>query len=233
MKQRLNILNTLTEVLFPLCSYYLVNSIVVILGISYIESKKEVLSLVILGETAYTLCSCLVKMLAFLFSGIVAWSFYKKEKKLTTVCKEWEFNLKKSVFLVVLGAALGLALNIVWARLPWFQNNEAYEKVAENQYLYPVWLGILLYGLLSPWAEEVLFRGVLFLAFERSLGTIGGILMSSLFFGLFHGNLVQAIYGVVMGGIMAWFYNKFRHLGAPLLFHCAANVTVYLVQQLF
>lgn len=223
---------SISETLLPLCLYYLINTAVFIVGTSYLESKREELSLLIFGETAYVVLSCFVKIASFLFSGAIVWNYYKREKKLSSQEEKKGLGLKNGIMLLLLGASLAVVLNLIWGSIPWFWNNQAYRQVAESQYSYPLWLALPLYGLAAPWAEEVMFRGVLFLTIRRMLGEKAGIFFSALLFGLFHGNLVQATYGMVMGAVMAFLYKRYDHLGAPFLFHSAANVTVYMVQQL-
>jgi len=53
------------------------------------------------------------------------------------------------------------------------------------------------------------------------------LVVSSLFFGCYHGNLVQAVYGSLLGLLIAYTYEKYKSFAAPVLFHAAANVSVF------
>ena len=53
------------------------------------------------------------------------------------------------------------------------------------------------------------------------------VIGSALLFGAIHGNLVQMLYGTIMGIIMAILYEKYGKLLAPILFHGAANIAIY------
>lgn len=44
-------------------------------------------------------------------------------------------------------------------------------------------------------------------------------------FGLYHGNLVQAIYGFVLGYLAVYIYEKYGSLKASILFHTVINLT--------
>ncbi|MCI6714075.1 MAG: CPBP family intramembrane metalloprotease, partial [Lachnospiraceae bacterium] len=55
------------------------------------------------------------------------------------------------------------------------------------------------------------------------------IVLSGFFFGVYHGNLVQGIYGTLMGILMAYVYEETGRFLVPVLFHGLANIAVYSV----
>ena len=54
------------------------------------------------------------------------------------------------------------------------------------------------------------------------------ILLSSLIFAIYHGNIVQGIYAFVMGSLFAWFLLNSRIFYISILMHAAANAAIYL-----
>lgn len=106
--------------------------------------------------------------------------------------------------------------------------SEKYQEVETIQYSVPLWLGILLYGMIAPLVEEIVFRGILYNRMRRFFGIPCCALLSALLFGLFHGNLPQFVYGTCMGILIALSYEKVKCFGAPFLFHMAANLSVFL-----
>ena len=130
------------------------------------------------------------------------------------------------------GISCGLFFNILFGITGFTGISETYTKVAERQFSVPLLLGILLYGLLSPVAEEIVFRGLVYNRMRRNeVGLIASIIMSSLFFGIYHFNPVQGVYGFLMGIIMAWVYERYGALIYPMLVHAIANTSVYLVAR--
>lgn len=107
-------------------------------------------------------------------------------------------------------------------------SSEKYQEVETIQYSVPLWLGILLYGVIAPLVEEIVFRGILYNRMRRFFGIPCCALLSALLFGLFHGNLPQFVYGTCMGILIALSYEKVKCFGAPFLFHMAANLSVFL-----
>ena len=64
------------------------------------------------------------------------------------------------------------------------------QQTMENQ---PVWLLILTVGILAPAAEELVFRGLVFRRMKDWLKPSAAIILSALFFGLYHGNIVIVV----------------------------------------
>ena len=93
----------------------------------------------------------------------------------------------------------------------------------------PVWLGLILYGIVSPVAEEAIFRGILYNRMKSYYSRVIGIILTSLLFGLYHMNLVQAIYGIPMGFLIVVCYEWAGCFSAAIWCHAAANVAVYLL----
>ena len=76
-------------------------------------------------------------------------------------------------------------------------------EIVETALANAAWVNILVMVLLAPVLEELLFRKMLI---DRTIKYGEGIsvLISALFFGLFHGNLNQFAYAFVIGGVFAF-----------------------------
>ena len=131
--------------------------------------------------------------------------------------------------LLVFGASTALFFNILFALLQITGSSQQYAEVAEKQFAFPLWAGILLYGIVSPVAEEMVFRGIVFNRLKRFFGKNIAIAGSALIFGLYHGNMVQGLYGFILGLLIAFFYEQYGSFVVPVLLHSAVNVCVYIV----
>lgn len=129
------------------------------------------------------------------------------------------------VVLLALSASLGL--NALLTLTGFADSSQTYQEVADRQYGVAFAAGLVLYGMISPLAEEVVFRGVIYNRLRRFYGPLIGIVVSGIFFGAFHGNLVQGVYGACLGMLMAYLYEKSGRFYIPILFHAVANLTVY------
>ena len=79
-------------------------------------------------------------------------------------------------------------------------------------------------GILAPITEEILFRGLI----QRSVLPFGkkfAILVSSLTFGLFHGNLIQTPYAFVVGLVLGYVAAEYNILWAMVL-HMINNLVL-------
>lgn len=129
------------------------------------------------------------------------------------------------LFITTIGAVLGLNLLLELTGIT--NKSEAYRAVVEDQYSAALWLGLLCYGILTPLAEEILFRGIIFNRMRRYMNIRMAVLLSALFFGLYHMNMVQGVYAFVMGCLMAYAYEYFGTFKAPVAVHMMSNLIAY------
>ena len=85
-------------------------------------------------------------------------------------------------------------------------------------------LAAAVYGLLTPFIEEVLYRGILMHRLRRGFRPLWAALISSLIFGTAHGNLRQAVYAFAMGIVFAFGYELTGQFEVPFLLHSACNL---------
>jgi len=143
--------------------------------------------------------------------------------------KDIRASLGRSLFTITLAFTSSVAMNILFIALHLTENSEAYGQAAERQYgvLFPV--GLFLYGIVSPFAEEVVFRGILYNRMKKFFPVAVSLVLSALLFGLYHGNVVQAAYGFLMGMLIAHIYEKCGRFFYAFLFHAVANTAVYVI----
>lgn len=144
------------------------------------------------------------------------------------------------VLCVLLGITASLALNILvelasaamGGSKTQILDSEKYEVVESIQYSVPVWLGIVLYGIISPIVEEMVFRGVLYNRIKKFYSVTKAVVFSALLFGAFHANLPQFLYGAAMGVLIALCYEYAGCFAAPVLMHMSANIFIFLISGL-
>lgn len=109
-----------------------------------------------------------------------------------------------------------------------FRLNEifpGYSELSEQTMVgQPVWLLILVVGILAPIAEELVFRGLVFRRMKDWMKPGLAVVFSSLLFGLYHGNMVQFLYATLMGMILAVIYHRTGTLWTSILAHITANL---------
>lgn len=105
----------------------------------------------------------------------------------------------------------------------------AFQETAKRQYAVSLGMGLFLYAGISPVAEEVVFRFLLYNRLRRSSGKVAyGVFVSAFLFGVYHGNVVQGSYAFVLGVLIACAYFRFDSFFAPVLFHGLGNAAIFL-----
>ncbi len=86
----------------------------------------------------------------------------------------------------------------------------------------PVWIIILVAVIIGPIVEELIFRKFLM----DKLGIYGdriAIVVSSIAFGLFHGNISQFFYATFFGFMLSYIYSKTSNIIYPIIMHMVIN----------
>lgn len=175
-------------------------------------------------------------VVATVVCAIIFYRWYQTEKipPISRVVKRRrQKNLKRDVVLIGLTSVfLALFLNILFTLLEVTTASQSYHEVATTQYSIPLVLGLLHYGVIKPVEEELVFRGLVYGRMRKNFSPILSVPVSALIFGAYHGNLVQFIYAFFMGCLLAYIYERYKSLKAPILVHGSANLAVYLVSSI-
>lgn len=131
---------------------------------------------------------------------------------------------------VLLGfAALGamFGFNMLLELTGLTDNSAAYQTVSQSQYSAHLALALVLYAVAAPLAEELLFRGIIYNCLKRMLKPGAAMVIASVFFGVYHGNTVQGIYGFVMGCLLVYGYEYFGDFRVAVVMHALVNLISY------
>lgn len=79
-------------------------------------------------------------------------------------------------------------------------------------------------GLLAPVFEELVFRGLLYRAWERQVGWFAAMLLVSVVFGLYHRQFWSAFAGSI---VFVCLYRRTGSLWAPIIVHALANISLW------
>lgn len=126
-----------------------------------------------------------------------------------------------------LGALMQLAISAAGAEVPVVQ--ETFRQAAADEGT--AWILVVSAVVLAPIAEELLYRGMLFQALAKRLGTGWGIWLSAAAFGVTHAALgapwlANALLVAVilpLGALLAWAFHRRGTLLVPILGHAAFN----------
>ncbi|MCR5204407.1 MAG: CPBP family intramembrane metalloprotease [Lachnospiraceae bacterium] len=173
-----------------------------------------------------------VSMLATFVSMVVAILWYR-----FVYCKGYSFaDLKKSCKKIMTGRTiLGLFLAAVCL---YYASNfillivslvspsaiDDYNELMESAGLTIInWKIIVMTVIMAPINEECIMRGIIFTMLKKNIAPIAAILISALYFGIFHLNVVQGIYAGLLGIFMAYIAYKYKSIIASMIFHAMFN----------
>lgn len=171
-----------------------------------------------------------VLLISLVSIAIYPWIFrgdewYRKElgirSRMMTADK---FGIMRMILVVVFFVLLGTFLNqlITWSEIDVLF--DGYNQIAETLFSRKIMLvSLVTTSLFAPIAEEYVFRALVYRRIRDYINIKWAIIISSLLFGLYHGNVVQCIYGTLMGIALAAVYERYKTLWAPILAHIAAN----------
>lgn len=133
------------------------------------------------------------------------------------------------VLVVVLSLGLTISCNTLFTYIPFDKlMPQITEYSAESYYTIPLWLSMVIYCGVTPLAEEIIFRVLLFRQMKNIWPMWVAIVVSALVFGLYHGNVQQGIYAFIMGAAMALVFGMTDNFIYTFLFHIVANALVNL-----
>lgn len=108
----------------------------------------------------------------------------------------------------------------------------SYGQTMEALYATPLPLQLLCLGIIIPIVEEVIYRGLVYRRLRSSMSFGKAMIGSAMLFGIFHGNVVQLLYALLLGMALSYFYEKYGTLKAPIIAHCAMNIASVLITEL-
>ena len=107
---------------------------------------------------------------------------------------------------------------------------EKYDKLISNVTgVSTSWLMLLTVFIISPIAEEILFRGLVMTYSKRVMSAVPAVVLQALLFGIYHGNIIQGTYAFLMGILLGFIVHKTDNLTASIVFHIALNVSILVV----
>lgn len=93
-------------------------------------------------------------------------------------------------------------------------------------------IGILIIGVLPGICEEVLNRGIMLNAYE-SRGTIKAVIITGLFFGIFHFDITNFFGPAVLGALLGYYAIRTNSIFAPMLAHFLNNTIAEILSYVY
>lgn len=175
-----------------------------------------------LGATNYILlASSIITVLVFLLIYKIRKKSFKEELQ---IVKTTKINL-------VIGIALGIsawlfnagALSLVQEAGIFQEHFSKMESILAPLSEGNIFIALLTVGIVAPFTEEFMFRGVIFKTLNKNISILWTIIIQALFFGIFHGNLIQGTYATMLGLIFGYITYKTKSLWPAIIMHMVNN----------
>lgn len=180
------------------------------------------------GKLNYILLiSSIVTVLIFLIIYAI------RKKKLTE-----EILLKKTkpmniVIAVLIGTSVWLfnsgilvLLQLNGLLMEQFQGmNEILNPLTEGN----LFIMVLTIGIVAPFTEEFLFRGVIYRTLSKNISIPVTIIIQGVLFGIYHANLIQGVYASLLGIIFGFITHKTQSLWPAIIAHMTNNTIAVII----
>ncbi len=170
-------------------------------------------------------------MISALITLLPLWIIYQKVPVVRAE-RFFDENTPRELLFSAGVVAVGLLLNILVAKLPLEELSSGYEKANNILYNGALWLLILADVIVIPLLEELLYRGIICGQLSLWYGQLPGAFFSAVLFGIFHFNIVQFLYALIMGVLLGLLFTKTNKLYLPYLSHAITNLIVILFQTM-
>ena len=142
-----------------------------------------------------------------------------KRRKSTLGLDEFVLLFFVSQGIMIVGNFIGVALNGIISMLLGREITNSVSALIENS---PMWIIALVVVIVGPIVEELIFRKLMIDRLGR-FGDRVAIVVSSVAFGLFHGNLYQFFYAAGIGLVLGYLYTKTGKIIYPVIMHMIIN----------
>ncbi len=154
----------------------------------------------------------LALILAIIFIPLLIKDYKKYEQK----------NKFNYFYLIIIGVILSLFYNVFAYYFNFLLKTSLFDN--NNNLI----VTLVSTGLIGPIIEELMFRGIIYNELKNKYSNMKAILITTIFFAIIHFNIIQILYGLIIGFILIFVYEKYKTIKAPIILHMASNITTTL-----
>lgn len=238
-----NIFLKIWRIIYPMLLYLVISNAISIAAVMLLTVRKmAAMGVDAFGQAMLTnpnllmedvlYHSMLITMISAVITIPILYIFYRRDKK---AAGAFHIAGKPSVFAYLWVAAAAIffciGINNLVSIINLTELFPGYLEVAEALYGGSFLIEILSAGIVVPIVEELIFRGLVHKRMRVYIKPSYAVILSSLLFGIYHMNVVQAVYAFLLGLAITYVYEKYQSMAAPILFHMAANLMSVISQE--
>ena len=180
------------------------------------------------GNEHFVTCQLLATLVTIPFMM----PFYRQDQALLGIPRQKPvFTRDKGItaaFVIVTAAFMGIGLDNLISMSPLVSVSAGYQEANAGFYGGTLVMELLSSALFTPILEELVFRGILFQRLKRLLPLWCALPVSSLLFAVMHFNIVQFIYALLMGLVLALFAERGGNVCYAMFGHMTINLIAVL-----
>ena len=229
--------SVLIATILNVISYFAAFAITVMTGgVNVLEAESALVNQGIFNVVRYLF---IIVIFGFIFYKTVYYSDDASDRK-DSVSQSFHFVIKPTNIILFLLAGLAIQLGtdaVLYTLGTAFPTSFAsYKHMMETFSGSHSTLFIVTTFTLGPIAEEFIFRGVtlefLLKGFaNRKRAALLSVLIQAALFGLYHGNIIQAVYAFIFGILLGTLAVRTKSLIPSILLHAAINGSLYLIPE--
>lgn len=207
--------NRAWQILYPLAVYFFLYNIISAVISPYLADT--------IGQLGCLLISGMVTIIP-IFLIYQKLPIVKPEKLIS------KDTIVSEIIYCILVIAFAIALNVLLTRSGIVTRSEGFAETQQEltDGIFPI--KILCNCIVIPVLEELLYRGIIAGQLKLWYGSVVSTILSALFFGMFHFNIVQFLYAFIVGIALGLVYNKTQKLHLCMLIHGIINLIVVCVK---
>lgn len=215
----------LLQIIFPMLLYFVLMRVTAIIIVAVCDMLEIELS----GTVRQMICMLVGFAVIFGF-------FYRRENAEYRIWHEdnlagdfgVRFDLPAFILAIAVLLLASYSLNNFALLIDLSSYSKSYTEIENKLFSGTFIAELVAYVIISPIAEEMLYRGVVFYRLRRSIGRWSAVIISSVLFSIFHANIVQASYCLLVGFILGIIMEYYQNILVVILGHAAANLLAVL-----
>lgn len=181
-------------------------------------------------DAHYVICQLIATAVTIPF----VWQFYRQDRM---SMPPQDPSGKKAVTIMIIWAVLiigllSIAANNIISMTPLVDISTGYQEANAGFYGSTLTLELISSAIATPFLEELVFRGIVLGRLRQMLPAWASIVLSALIFAVFHFNIVQFIYALIVGLALAVLVQHTGKLYVAVAGHITANAIAVLRTEL-
>lgn len=205
-------------------------------GVGYFESNSEEV-LISFMDIMNKNTNAILLISAIIYVLIIALIYRIGKKNIVSDLGLKNINMKSFIISIPLGLSVWLIntgiLSLVQEVGLAQKYFHTYEEITITIVQGSIFMTILVVGILVPFAEEFLFRGVIQKTFSKNMSIKAAIIIQGVLFGIYHGNLIQGLYATFLGILFGYITYKSKSIYPAVIMHMVNNSIASIAYHMF